>query len=252
MKIGDKLLDTTMNDDDKGHIESIARRHNIAFLDHTIAMMIGARSEKHEILANTTSFSVMNEAGSQALFLDPEEPETADEAYFIALHELGHSILKHHNNGMDDVTNEIEAWKWAFDHAQHWPTDESIEQMINALSTYTDSHEADLRPESLLALACRPDLWEKEGWKFKVFKPLAISGMDPVPLVGKDGKVRNVPQPYAKMLAEYIQYCKDRENEGFLENMRKTLSDPDMKERLDKVTAKLGIDPNQIREYLEI
>lgn len=234
MKIGDKLLDTIMSDDDKGHIEAIARRHDIAFLDHAVAMMVGARSEEGGVLAHSVSFSVMNGAGNKALYLDAEECETPDEAYFVALHELGHSILKHHNNGKDDVTNEIEAWEWAINHAQRFPEDYTVETIINALSTYTDNAEGRARPDSLLALAVDPDLWVSKGWKFKVFKPLALSGMNPAPLVDKEGNVREVPQPFAKMLAEYIQFSKEAETQGLVNNMIKTLADPEMKKHITK------------------
>jgi len=252
MKAGDTIPDTMMNEEDKNHVEWIARHHGIVFFDLTMAMMIGAQSEKQELLSSTVSFSASNGMGTEGLFLDPHEGNSEDGAYFIALHEMAHSILKHHTSGKDDVTAEIEAWEWALSHAQHPPDDDTIEMMLNALATYTDNREARARPESLLALAGDPGLWDREGWDIKTFKPLALSGMDPVLLVNKEGKTREVPQPMARMIAEYIQYSVDYGRENLMENMRKTLEDPDIAQRLDKVAAEKGIDVSALRKFLGI
>src|SRR5215831_4655278 len=154
MNVSDTLTNTDMNDDDRHHVEWIARRHNIEFLDHTMAMMIAARAGEEQVLAHAASFSVTNGAGGRkGLYLDPEDANSPEDAYFIALHELGHTILKHQNNGKDDIENEIEAWEWAFSHATRWPDDDTICHALDALSTYTDNREALDRPDSLLAMA---------------------------------------------------------------------------------------------------
>jgi len=251
MKLSRTLTDTKMNDEDRHYIEWIAARHNIGFLDHAGAMVIAARSGENQVLSYATSFSVVNESHTnKALYLDNEDASSEEDAYFIALHELGHTILKHQRNGRDPIENEIEAWEWALAHAQRWPNDEAICNMMDALATYTDTAESRERPDSLLALASNPDLWEQHGWKLKQFKLPALSGVDPAELIGKDGVIRNIPQPFAKMLATYIQDSKDIENHNFLVNIDQLLSDPTVAARMDETARMLGLDPEKMKRDL--
>jgi len=252
MNAGDTILETRMSDDDKHHVEWLARRNGVDFLDHSFAMMIGARSKQQEILASATSFSVETASGNRGLFLDPDESHRPDTAYFIALHEMGHSVLGHHKNKdpRRDFQQEVEAWEWAVAHAYRFPDEESCEYIFDALSTYADTDEAKARPDSLLALATMPEAWT-DKYTYRAFKALATKGdTNPVPLNSPAG-TRYVPQPMAGLLIKYIEHQRECEKEGFMDNMRKVFSDPMVAAKVEKVAAKLGLNWDEMKKELE-
>lgn len=223
MKVSDKITNTIMNDAQKAHIEWIAGRHNIAFLDRTLAMMIASTKGHDELLYVTNSFSVRNGHGDIALYLDESDHHDPEMAYFVALHELGHSILGHHstNDESDDqnVSNEIAAWDWAITHAMIQPSDETLIGIQEALSTYTDGAEGIARPDSFLALT-NPETWKKKGWDFKKFLACNKDNRDAEYItVSSDKATFDIPNPFANMLADWLNYTNKCEREKLKENV---------------------------------
>jgi len=217
MKQSDKLFETQMDEDQAGHIETVARRNGIQFLDRTLAMMTAFRAGNEELLSNAASFAVMGldrDTGERqkALYLDAHDGKNALEAYYIALHELGHLILDHHYNGKDSVDNEIEAWEWTLSHAQHEPDDDIYEMMMNCLATYTDCEEAEKRPYSLLALTT-PHAWRNNGWSRKEFRENTEKATGDTVTVGQLPNGIVVPLRYAQMVNSYIADCRNHEEE---------------------------------------
>jgi len=143
-----------MNENDKQHIEAICLRHDIRrlnFMEATLFRMAEARQNGtwHRVvngLIYATSFGGVcgKDLGSlkRYLYIDEDEADTAEQEYFIHLHEIAHLILGHPDSGRDmeaHVKIEIEAWEWALSHAQYEPGDDTLIMIQNALATYTDA-----------------------------------------------------------------------------------------------------------------
>jgi hypothetical protein len=136
-----------MKPDDRQHIEAICRRHNI----HLITPEEHAKTIAYNTLHNkpvvTCSCNATNADGQFGIWLNPEEDgcPNEDAEYYSALHEIAHCVLRHMDNTREDgaptenmVQLEIEAWEWAFGHAQYWPNEEALLWMLNCLASYSD------------------------------------------------------------------------------------------------------------------
>lgn len=85
-------------------------------------------------------------------FSDTGNPDTS---YIAAMHELGHIALKHESEPLwhrragivsdKMLSQEIEAWEWAFENSVTPINDEILLHMYKNLSTYTDQQERWLR-----------------------------------------------------------------------------------------------------------
>lgn len=255
MKITDKITDTIMSEDDQAHVEWIARRHDIQFLDRTAAMMVASQTNHDELLYVTNSFTVRNGHGNIGLYLDESDGDSPEMAYFVALHELGHSILGHHNAEDNDVDNEIAAWEWALSHANHEPSDETLIGIQEALATYTDGAEGVARPDSFLALT-NPDTWKRNGWNFKQFLACNKENRDAAFITVTGHKAtREIPNPFANMLADWLNLTRECEREKLKENVEialRELSDtlknhgednpPELYDIAKSVTHGVGLD----------
>jgi len=232
MKISEHILNTTMSDDQKGHIEVIARRNGIAFLDRTLAMTIALQAGHDELLYNAASFAMVGQHDDQdrkALFLDKDDGNTPLESYFIALHELGHIILGHHTNNEDPVENEIEAWEWALSHTQHEADDDILLLIQNCLATYCDGREAEERPESLLSLT-NPDTFKNNKLSINDFIKRARAATGDTVTLGE----RQIPIEYARMIADWISESRKQEQQTLRDNVE---------EALEELKQKAGLTP---------
>jgi hypothetical protein len=231
-----------MNEADRQHLESIARRHGIDFFDHTMALSLAARAGRNEILCAAASFALIDGDGNKGLYLDPDDANTPEEAYFIGLHEVAHTLLGHHTNDKDNVSNEIEAWEWTLNHAQYWPSDDAICKILDSLSTYTDGYEAEQRPESLLAIVTDPDLWVKYKWSLTLLNVrigFARQEDTKTVMLGDPPNERILDIGFAQMVADYIHYAKEYQEETFLRNMKRMFNDPDLVARVPEPAKKL-------------
>jgi|SRR5215469_6480689 len=232
MKTTQHIPETLMSASDKEHIEWIAGRHDVRFFDRMAAMAVMANAGQMEMLSSMVSFSAMGASGKQALYLDPDETKSADEAYFVALHELGHSVLGHHGKTSTpetEIAAEIEAWEWALNHAQHQPEDDTLVLMQDALATYTDNAEADLRPDSILGTSL-PDNWVKHGWHKESFEQALLkaeeAGEETVILSGNTASdKRTLSTLYARMLLDWIKYSIAYERERLQDNVAHALDE---------------------------
>ena len=64
------------------------------------------------------------------------------QAYYTALHELGHIACKHRHsdNPARIIAKEVEAWEWAIDHAKQPPTEAIIQHIGRCLDSYTNHY----------------------------------------------------------------------------------------------------------------
>lgn len=155
-----------MKEEDKAHIQLICDRNNIRWLNDAESLMYNLMHKNYDLIKTGSSYSSQlidrntGEPRLKAIYINPKDaeefeldstPELDEEnEYFVALHELGHSILGHHSYNHTDQTelpheqieeNEMAAWEWAFSHANYWPSDETIVRSLCALSTYTHAEQ---------------------------------------------------------------------------------------------------------------
>lgn len=140
---GDTL--SGFDDWDKGHVETIARRHGIILLNKLQAQLFAmtvAPDSRTAMSLMGASFSTRSgdeQTDVRLTHIDPNNYDSSEAGYFTALHELGHQILKHGQEEPEKIIqNEIEAWEWAVAHANRFPSDDTICFMLDNLSTYTD------------------------------------------------------------------------------------------------------------------
>lgn len=150
-----------MLEDDKQHIDAICRRHNLkrfTLEDAEKTLDAGELTYCDQSYSSQWVNSETGETKDRGFFVD--ECDNPEEEYFTSLHEIAHLMQKHNNeNPQQAVENELEAWQWAFSHAQYFPKHEStILAMLDSLTTYTDNAERLNRPQSLLAMSY-PAFW---------------------------------------------------------------------------------------------
>jgi hypothetical protein len=162
-----------MRQNDQQHIDAICLRHGIKWLSKMDALFYAMTHPNIGRAINSSgdlgSFSVRlqhkntGEHKLRGIFISRDELEADaqeifgaadidEHEYFVALHELGHNILQHDSrDGIipleKQAQNEIDAWEWAFAHAQYWPSDETILAALNACTTYTHMEDAMIRGE---------------------------------------------------------------------------------------------------------
>lgn len=152
-----------MRENDQQHLDAICARNSIDIINRMQALhliisscKLGHTSPGQLLLfmKQSTSFgglAVDPETGEQRriIFIDDSEfgEDDHEPEYFCALHEIGHALLGHASPEKgkpedrpmaEQVEQEIEAWEWALSHAQYFPNDAAICEMLNALGTYTD------------------------------------------------------------------------------------------------------------------
>jgi len=144
-----------MTDEQQAHIELIAQRLNVELLDEEEAAKIYSEIysdplERVYFAVFATSFSAANRSGTRrVLYLDHEEGLDDDAEYMVALHEMGHISKEHTNVNLPGHMNptpelvlhhEQEAWEWAYDHMNQWPSDDAVAYSLAALMTYYDDN----------------------------------------------------------------------------------------------------------------
>ncbi len=149
-----------MNTNDQQHIEAICRRNNIHLitkeehdLSATAMLNLGHPTTKRDVSCNAQR---LNSDGTRTwgIYLGKDSvnghQKTDEEDYFSALHEIGHCMMGHgleqgpmfnDNNSNESVEHEIQAWEWAYAHAQYWPSDETLLWTLGCLASYTDYTE---------------------------------------------------------------------------------------------------------------
>lgn len=176
-----------MKEEDKAHIELLCRRHNIKWLNEAERIAHLKESKNYDLLFSGSSFSsqlvhqITGQVMECMIYVNPtdsddfgegivDDSDKAEEEneYFVALHEIGHCMLGHRNHnhtlGIEPPRevieqNEMDAWEWAFTHANYWPSDDTVIRSLCALSTYThDEHRQRMRARGELKKA--PDPWQ--------------------------------------------------------------------------------------------
>ena len=87
--------------------------------------------------------------GGVGPWCDPDEFNDNNVAYFIALHEFGHLRLGHGmppRGSLDQLLNEIDAWRWALSNAVVPPSKDAWATLEANLGSYVDEFIARRRP----------------------------------------------------------------------------------------------------------
>lgn len=155
-----------MKPKDEAHINELLQQYKVRRIGNFEASILSIVTGHLSLLSS--SFAGKEEGGETVLYLAPDEADD-NGTYFIALHEIGHVALNHHEADKPQevkVEHEIAAWEWALANAKARPSDSTLLLMQEAVGTYTDRLAYLLSPER-----------EKEGVKAIVYLQ-GVAGME--------------------------------------------------------------------------
>lgn len=124
---------THLRPDDEKHFLSLAKKYNITVMTPSEAFKTMGFAF---FIAGGTFASKNKFTGEQLICMDYSQFQNQDEAYFAAIHEIGHFACQHHHAGMDEVQAELEASEWAVENLNRQMTDRMAIACIDALLTY--------------------------------------------------------------------------------------------------------------------
>ena len=116
------------------------RRLNALSKEHTIYLITGPQDCALEP-CGSFQWMMAPEFGVVAVSHDPA---SSDEAYLVALHEIGHGVVQRRGKKMAVLAEEAAAWRWAVENAgfelepHHWAW--LVRVLRNDLDNYATEH----------------------------------------------------------------------------------------------------------------